>query len=122
MRGEPSHRVAHLRPDDLLERLEAAGKERFYAAYRRGQLEVELYAPRGHDPQNPHPRDELYIVVAGSGEFVAGEKGENRYRFAAGDFLFVAAGVPHRFEKFSDDLVVWVVFYGPQGGEKVERA
>jgi hypothetical protein len=23
----------------------------------------------------------------------------------------------HRFEEFSDDLVVWVVFYGPEGGE-----
>lgn len=119
MRGEPRHRVAHLRPADLLQKLESAAKERFYAAYRRGQLEVELYAPRGHDPQTPHARDEIYFVVKGTGEFVAGEKAENRSQFAAGDFLFVAAGVPHRFEKFTDDLVVWVVFFGPAGGESV---
>jgi hypothetical protein len=25
--------------------------------------------------------------------------------------------VEHRFEEFSDDLVVWVIFYGPEGGE-----
>ena len=37
--------------------------------------------------------------------------------FAAGDLLFVAAGTEHRFEEFSDDLAVWVVFYGPPGGE-----
>lgn len=37
---------------------------------------------------------------------------------AAGDTLFVAAGVTHRFEQFSDDFVTWVVFYGPQGGER----
>jgi len=23
----------------------------------------------------------------------------------------------HRFENFSDDLAVWVFFYGPEGGE-----
>jgi quercetin dioxygenase-like cupin family protein len=40
-----------------------------------------------------------------------------RHRFAPGDFLFVPAGVEHRFEEFSDDLAVWVLFYGPEGGE-----
>jgi hypothetical protein len=29
----------------------------------------------------------------------------------------VPAGVVHRFESFSNDLVVWVLFYGPVGGE-----
>jgi hypothetical protein len=31
--------------------------------------------------------------------------------------LFAAAGVEHRFENFSDDLALWVIFYGPEGGE-----
>ena len=114
MRGEPRNKVAHLKPGDLLERLESAKKERFYAAFRRGTLEVEIYAPRGTDPQTPHKKDEVYMVVAGSGEFVAGG---SRYEFGPGDFLFVAAGVEHRFERFSDDLAVWVLFYGPDGGE-----
>ncbi len=30
---------------------------------------------------------------------------------------FVAAGVEHRFSKFSEDFSTWVFFYGPQGGE-----
>jgi hypothetical protein len=30
------------------------------------------------------------------------------------------AGVEHRFEESSDDLVVWVIFYGPDGGEPEE--
>ena len=38
--------------------------------------------------------------------------------FGPGDLLFVPAGVEHRFEEFSDDLAVWVVFYGPDGGEQ----
>jgi hypothetical protein len=29
----------------------------------------------------------------------------------------VAAGTEHHFEEFSEDLVVWRVFYGPLGGE-----
>ena len=66
------------------------------------------------DDQTPHTRDELYVVVAGSGIFVcAGE----RRAFAIGDALFAPAGSVHRFEDFSDDLAVWVMFYGPEGGE-----
>ena len=80
-----------------------------------GTLSVEIFAPRGIDTQKPHERDELYVVVRGSAEFVHGAE---RSRVAAGDLLFVPAYVPHRFESFSDDLALWVMFYGPQGGER----
>jgi mannose-6-phosphate isomerase-like protein (cupin superfamily) len=83
-------------------------------AFRHGSLLVKVYAPRGHDPQTPHEQDEIYIVMTGRGRFVTG--GGSR-AFGPGDMLFVAAGVPHRFEDFSDDLVLWVVFWGPEGGE-----
>jgi mannose-6-phosphate isomerase-like protein (cupin superfamily) len=43
-------------------------------------------------------------------------RGEERVSFHPGDFLFVAAGVSHRFEEFTDDFRTWVVFFGPQGG------
>jgi mannose-6-phosphate isomerase-like protein (cupin superfamily) len=42
---------------------------------------------------------------------------EQRFSFEPGDALFVPAGAVHRFEDFSDDLAVWVVFWGPPGGE-----
>jgi uncharacterized protein YjlB len=32
--------------------------------------------------------------------------------------LFVPAGTTHRFEDFSADFATWVVFWGPQGGER----
>ena len=35
-----------------------------------------------------------------------------------GDLLFVAANVTHRFEDFTEDFGVWVMFYGPENGEK----
>jgi mannose-6-phosphate isomerase-like protein (cupin superfamily) len=43
--------------------------------------------------------------------------GNTRHAFGPGDLLFVPAGVVHRFEDFTDDLAVWVIFYGPEGGE-----
>jgi mannose-6-phosphate isomerase-like protein (cupin superfamily) len=88
--------------------------ERFAVALEHGTLSVEIYAPRGVDPQKPHTRDEVYVVVSGGGEFV---NGDERHTFAPGDLLFVPAGVAHRFENFTEDLVVWVIFYGPEGGE-----
>jgi len=84
------------------------------AVFRHGSMLVKLFAPQGQDLQGPHKQDELYFVARGSGWFI---NGDQRMRFGPNDMLFVPANVPHRFEEFSDDLMVWVVFYGPEGGE-----
>ena len=99
---------------DALEKLPGPKGERFATVLEHGSLDVEIYAPRGTDPQKPHTRDEVYVVMSGQGEF---RNGTERERFAPGDVLFVPAFSEHRFENFSDDLVVWVLFYGPEGGE-----
>ena len=96
---------------DLAARLPGPAGERFAVALQRGSLTVEFYAPRGSDPQKPHTRDEVYVVMSGSGWFV---NGPDRHRFRKGDVLFVPANVPHRFDEFSDDLAVWAVFCSPQ--------
>ena len=83
--------------------------------YQHGSLLLKLFAPHRTDPQQPHTRDELYLVAQGRGWFV---NGDARQPFEPGDVPFVPAGVVHRFEDFSDDLTLWVVFYGPEGGEK----
>ena len=80
-----------------------------------GTMVVKFYAPQGTDEQTPHTRDELYVVARGSGTFVNGDR---RHPFAVGDVLFVPAGVPHHFEDFTDDFGTWVIFYGPEGGER----
>ena len=100
---------------DALALLPGPGGARFAGVFAHGTLEVEIYAPRGTDPQTPHTRDEVYIVVSGTGTFL--NDGE-RTPFGPGDFLFVPAGVVHRFEDFSEDFVTWVLFYGPEGGER----
>ena len=89
------------------------------AIYQHGSLLLKLFAPRGHDPQPAHTRDEVYFVAQGRGWFV---NGSERHPFATGDVLFVPAGVVHRFEDFSNDLALWVVFYGPEGGEAAGAA
>ena len=99
---------------EAMRRLPGSEGERFAEVLEHGSMEVEIYAPRGTDPQTPHTRDELYVVVSGNGTFV---NGPDRHHFGPGDVLFVPAGIEHRFEHFTDDLVVWVVFYGPEGGE-----
>lgn len=99
---------------DALARLPGPAGERFVELFQHGTLSVELYAPRGRDPQSPHTRDEVYVVVQGRGQF---RNGDAVHSFGSGDLLFVPAGVVHRFEDFSDDLAVWVIFYGPEGGE-----
>jgi mannose-6-phosphate isomerase-like protein (cupin superfamily) len=107
----PDH---HLTVAEGLAQLPGARGERFVELFAHGSLSVELYAPRGDDPQSPHTRDEVYVVAAGRGQF---SNGAERQPFGPGDVLFVPARVVHRFEEFSDDLAVWVFFYGPEGGE-----
>jgi mannose-6-phosphate isomerase-like protein (cupin superfamily) len=83
--------------------------------FAHGSMEIRYYAPRGGDKQTPHDQDEVYVIATGSGWF---RREDARVRFGPGDLLFVAAGEMHRFEDFSEDFGTWVVFYGPQGGEK----
>jgi mannose-6-phosphate isomerase-like protein (cupin superfamily) len=105
---------------DALKRLPAAPTDKYPAGapfvtmMAGGTMSVEVFAPKTADLQEPHSQDELYFIHSGTGELIINGQ---RFDAAAGDAFFVAAGVAHRFENFSDDFVTWVVFYGPQGGE-----
>jgi mannose-6-phosphate isomerase-like protein (cupin superfamily) len=109
--GTPKRRV---RFEEAAARL-AGHDEPVVSVFRHGTLEVELYAPRGRDAQTPHDRDEVYVVVRGTGTFVHGDQ---RDPCAPHDVLFAPAGLEHRFEGFTSDFMVWVMFYGPEGGER----
>lgn len=54
-------------------------------------------------------------VAAGSSEYV---RCETCIVFNPTCVLFAAADLGHRFENFSNDLAVWVLSYGPEGGER----
>lgn len=89
-------------------------EERYIECADHGTMTLGMYAPRKQDLQTPHDQDELYFVVSGTGTFISGN---DKYNFKPGDALFVAAGINHRFENFSDDFNTWVVFWGKKGGE-----
>lgn len=105
---------AHLTIAAAVKKVEEAEGARSVLLFEHGSLQVKMYAPRDHDTQTPHERDEIYVVAQGSGVFFDGTARRN---FQTGDLLFAPAGSAHRFENFSDDFAVWVMFYGPAGGE-----
>jgi hypothetical protein len=113
-------------PSDLLHLCEASASALlpdlpvpFSVMFQRGDVSVELFAPRGVDTQKPHTRDELYIVSSGSGVF---RRESQICEFKAGDLLFVPAHVEHYFESFSADFRTWVIFFGPEGGVAAQAA
>jgi len=101
--------------EEALNKLNAEQSRLFAKLMEHGTMSVEIYRPVKADPQTPHKQDELYVVISGSGEFI---NGNERSAFGKGDVLFVPAGVEHRFVNFTDDFATWVIFYGPEGGEK----
>lgn len=103
-----------LTPEAMAKHIPDEAGNRFHVALERGQLQVELYIPEKEDLQQPHSRDECYVVIRGSGRF---QMGEEEVPFKAGDFFFVPAGMPHRFLDFGEKLEAWVIFLGPEGGE-----
>lgn len=112
---------AHIGLAEAFQRLAKAAPARSVALFEHGTLQVKMYVPRGTndelvDPQTPHARDELYVVARGSGVFF---NGESRHKFEVGDLIFAPTGKAHRFEDFSEDFAVWVMFYGPEGCEEI---
>lgn len=96
-------------PANALMQLAGAGGPRYVTIFKHGALELEYYQPVKTDPQQPHTRDEVYFVITGTGWFV---RDGQRQRFGPGEVLYVPAGVPHRFEEFSDDFATWAIFAG----------
>jgi mannose-6-phosphate isomerase-like protein (cupin superfamily) len=80
----------------------------------RGTVNVKLSIPVVQVIQTPHDQDEIYVIMKGRGTLFHDGR---RDPFEMGDLIYIAAGTEHQFEDYTEDLTVWVVFYGPQGGE-----
>jgi mannose-6-phosphate isomerase-like protein (cupin superfamily) len=94
---------------DALDRLISANVD-YTRLIEQNAFDVGIYRPETIDPQTPHARDELYVVAAGSGEFLCGD---DTKAFGPGDLFYVRAGVEHRFLNFSEDFATWVIFFAP---------
>lgn len=94
--------------DDLLAR-HAENGQRYLEFLRVPALNAGIYAlpAGGEDPQPVHDEDEVYYILAGKAVFwVDGAERPAQ----AGDVIYVAAGVEHRFHSIEEDLKVLVVF------------
>jgi mannose-6-phosphate isomerase-like protein (cupin superfamily) len=105
-------RVIHLR--DAQARIPGPAGEHFTTVLQRGTIRLLLSFPLNPNRQVPHAQDEIYVVIRGRGALLHDGK---RDPFEPGDVMFVAAGVEHHFEDFTEDLAIWVIFYGSPGGE-----
>jgi|ERR1043166_2744071 mannose-6-phosphate isomerase-like protein (cupin superfamily) len=99
---------------DARARIPGPAGEHSVSLLERGTLNLKLSLPVTPNQQTPHTQDEIYVIMQGSGFLVHDGR---RDSFVPGDVMFVAAGTEHHFEDFTDDLTVWVIFYGPEGGE-----
>ena len=86
----------------------------FSTLVTHGSLVVEVYQSVTTDHQKPHDRDEYYVIIEVYGKF---EMGNEIVSFDPSDFLFVPAGLPHRFTDFGDTMSTWLMFYGLNGGK-----
>ena len=94
--------------DQAIQQLKQSGKE-FIPLFENPLLSVEVYQPHVVDKQQPHDRDEFYLVISGSGKFQLNDKVMD---FKPGDFLYVPAYTEHHFIDFSEDFTTWVFFVG----------
>ncbi len=87
----------------------AASDEPYREFLRVPAMSAGLYVlPAGAtDRQKPHREDEIYYVVRGRARFKAGA--EDR-EVSAGNVIFVAAEVGHRFYDIAEELAVLVLF------------
>jgi mannose-6-phosphate isomerase-like protein (cupin superfamily) len=102
--------------EEALSELQKKDKAKFVEVMKHGSMVIEIFKPEIIDTQTPHKQDEIYVIINGNSTFF--RKGE-RVTCSSGDIIFVPAGMEHRFENFSDDFETWVIFYGPEGGEKI---
>ena len=64
------------------------------------------------DTQTPHTEDELYYILEGIAHMTVGDE---EIPVAKGSYVFVEAGVVHRFHSISEDITI-LVFFAPAEG------
>lgn len=109
----------HLTVAQARKNLAGAGAEQSAELLQLGSLTVRFYAPRLVDRQQPHTRDEVYVIACGAATFRCCGR---EIPVVQGDVLTVPARQEHVFVDFTPDFGTWVFFYGPEGGEQAAEA
>jgi mannose-6-phosphate isomerase-like protein (cupin superfamily) len=88
--------------DQLVARQRASGEPWWeFAQGQRLTAGVYVLEAGAVDEQEPHDEDEVYVVVAGSGRFTAGDR---TWEVGPGATIHVPAGVPHRYHDIAETL------------------
>lgn len=76
--------------------------------FKKENVTLVFFAPRGTDYQTFHDEDEFYFIARGAGELII----ENEiFKFETGDAFFVPAKKEHHFENFTEDFATWAIFF-----------
>lgn len=100
--------------DEFLEKLPLPADEKWrdgvfdVEPFKKGNVTLVFFAPRGLDYQTFHDEDEFYFIARGTGELIIENE---RFGCEAGDTFFVAAKKEHHFENFSEDFATWAIFF-----------
>jgi mannose-6-phosphate isomerase-like protein (cupin superfamily) len=76
--------------------------------FKKGNVTLVFFAPRGKDYQTFHEEDEFYFIARGKAELVVEDE---RFSCETGDCFFVPAQKKHHFENISDDFATWAIFF-----------
>jgi len=103
--------MAHAFAIREVQRRLAAGSGGYEIVHRTPGLEVGVYVLVAPEPdqQEPHPDDEVYVVLEGRG--VLEVEGQS-FEVSEGSAVFVEAGAEHRFVGY-ESLSVLVLFARP---------
>jgi mannose-6-phosphate isomerase-like protein (cupin superfamily) len=101
--------VDPIRVRDAQRRLEK-GSGGYEIVHESPGLEIGVYVLVAPEPdrQQPHDRDEVYVVLHGRGTL---QVGDDSVELGEGEAAFVPAGVDHRFSGY-EGLSVLVIFAG----------
>lgn len=100
--------------DEFLEKLPLPADDKWrdgvfdVEPFKKENVTLVFFAPRGTDYQTFHDEDEFYFIARGTGELVIENE---RFNCAAGDAFFVPAKKEHHFENFSEDFATWAIFF-----------
>ena len=87
--------------------------KRFNTIFEHGSLLLEIYASASHDPQSPHTRDEIYVVMQAAANSSTATPSQLRPR----RFSLRARRSRAPLVNFTDDFATWLYFYGPEAAE-----
>lgn len=71
---------------------------------------IGIYGPGIEYPMHRHHPEEIYILLAGTADFMIGEK--QGIRKTAGDVVFMKSNTPHGFRSGDEALVIYYLWQG----------